>query len=98
MEIVIIREAIGWIANALFAYSPFPQARRSWKEKHSDGIEAQMLWVWFLGEALSVIYIGMQSKILLPLMFNFSSNVILIGVILYFKYFGSKRNAIKNQK
>lgn len=84
-------ELIGWISSLLFACCGIPQAYMSWKQGHSDGIASLMLWMWFIGEILAIIYVLGNIGFDKPLLFNYIMNLFFIGVILKFKYFRRTR-------
>jgi len=88
-------DLIGWVGSILFAISAIPQAWKSYKDGHSDGISASFLWMWFCGEILVMIYT--IPKLLWPLLFNYTFNIILLIIILTYKYFPRKNMAIKNE-
>lgn len=80
-------EAIGWLSGILFACCGLPQAVLSYKSGNSRGISAGMLWMWFWGEILAIIYVLSKIGFDKPLLFNYTINVLFILVILKYKYF-----------
>lgn len=76
-------EIIGWIGCLLLALCGIPQAVKSVREKHSDGVSWMFLLMWAAGEVLGVSYV--LALMNYPLIFNYATNVICVGVILYFK-------------
>lgn len=81
-------EIIGWIGAILFAICGVPQARRSFKDGHSSGVSLTFLLLWLGGEILTLVYT--IPKGLLPLIFNYSINIICILIILWFYFFPKK--------
>jgi uncharacterized protein with PQ loop repeat len=81
-------ETIGWIGSILLAFCGLPQAIESYKTKSSEGLTWGFLFMWFMGEILTIIYILPQ--MVLPLLFNYTANVIFLSVIIYYKLFPKK--------
>lgn len=79
-------ELLGWIANILFMLAASPQAYKSYKEGHSHGVSAGMLWIWCAGESLSIVY-GVLVEVPLPILVNYVINLLFILVILKYKYY-----------
>jgi uncharacterized protein with PQ loop repeat len=76
-------EHIGWLGGIFLAICGAPQAYKSFKEKHSNGISLGFLILWTLGEIFTLIYI--IPKMDLPLLFNYGMNLIFLGVIWKYK-------------
>ena len=76
-------ETIGWIGSILLAFCGLPQAIESWRTKNSDGLTWSFLLMWGVGEIFTIIYI--LPKWHWPLIFNYTANLIFIGIILYYK-------------
>lgn len=76
-------ETIGWIGSILLAFCGLPQAIESFKTKNSDGLTWSFLIMWGVGEIFTIIYI--LPKWHWPLIFNYTANIIFIGIILYYK-------------
>jgi uncharacterized protein with PQ loop repeat len=81
-------EYIGWIGSILLAFCGLPQAIESYKTKNSDGLTWGFLGMWGMGEIFTIIYI--LPKWHWPLIFNYTANIIFIGIILYYKIRGKK--------
>ncbi len=75
---------LGWIGSILFAVCGLPQAYKCYKEKHADGISTAFLLMWFFGEVFTLIYIF--PKMDMPLLFNYSMNLVFLFVIAYYKF------------
>lgn len=74
-------EAIGWIGGVLLAICGLPQAYRTYKCGRSD-LSSLFIWMWFLGELLTFIYILPFGSYALYL--NYSVNLIATSVILFY--------------
>jgi len=74
---------IGWIGSILMAFCGLPQAIESYKTKSSRGLSWGFLIMWFSGELLTLIYI--LPKMDLPLLFNYTANLIFLIIIIYYK-------------
>lgn len=80
-------DILGTIGVLLLAVCALPQAIKSYKQKHSNGITAYLLWPWFLGELFTLIYLLDQNPIDWILVFNYVANFIFVAIIIYYKYF-----------
>ena len=76
-------ENIGWIGSVLLAFCGLPQAIESFKTKSSAGLTWGFIGMWFIGEICTFLYI--IPKMDLPLLFNYSANIIFLIIIIYFK-------------
>jgi MtN3 and saliva related transmembrane protein len=83
-------EIIGWIGASLLAFCGLPQAIKSFRDGNSDGISWMFILMWGFGELLGLIYIISLGAI--PLVLNYSLNLILVSVILWFKMYPRKNN------
>lgn len=81
-------EAIGWIGGFMLATCVVPQVLQCWRDGHSNGLNAIMLWMWGLGEVCMTIYVLPTGKI--PLIANYVVNFALLMVIVYYKVFPRK--------
>ena len=79
---------IGWLGSIMLAMCGLPQAWESWKTKSSAGLTWGFILLWFTGEILTFVYI--IPKMDLPLLVNYSANIIFLIVIIYFKIWGKK--------
>ena len=74
---------IGWLGSILLAFCGLPQAIESYKTKSSEGLTWGFIGMWFIGEIMTFIYILPQ--MVLPLMFNYTANIIFLAIIIYYK-------------
>lgn len=81
-------ETIGWLGSILLAFCGLPQAIESYKTKSSEGLTWGFISMWFFGEIFTIIYILPQ--MVLPLLFNYTANVIFLSIIIYYKIFPKK--------
>ena len=81
-------ENIGWLGSVLLAFCGLPQAIESIKTKSSEGLTWGFIIMWFLGEICTFIYI--LPKLDLPLLFNYTANIIFLAIIIYFKLMPKK--------
>lgn len=77
-------EIIGWIGSVCFALCAAPQAYQSFKNKHSNGVNLYMLFLWSVGAVCSLIYIVPDWK--WPLIFNYSLNILWLSIIYYYRF------------
>ena len=76
-------EIIGWLGSILLAFCGLPQAIESYKTKSSEGLTWGFIGMWFFGEIMTIIYILPQ--MVLPLIFNYTANIIFLSIIIYYK-------------
>jgi uncharacterized protein with PQ loop repeat len=76
-------EQIGWLGSILLAFCGLPQAVESIKTKSSEGLTWGFIGMWFIGEIMTFIYI--LPKMDLPLLFNYTANIIFLAIIIYYK-------------
>ena len=81
-------ENIGWLGSILLAFCGLPQAIESIKTKSSEGLTWGFIIMWFLGEICTFVYI--LPKLDLPLLFNYTANIIFLAIIIYFKLMPKK--------
>lgn len=76
-------EIIGWLGSICLAICGIPQAWQSYKDKHSEGISWGFVLLWAFGELFALAYV--YDKLDLPLLVNYATNILILGVILYYK-------------
>jgi uncharacterized protein with PQ loop repeat len=79
-------EYIGWTGSILFAICGLPQAIECYRNKNANGLSWGFLLCWFFGELFTMIYI--IPKMDMPLLFNYSLNMVFLIIILYYKIKG----------
>jgi len=82
-------EKIGLIGSILLATCGIPEAYRSYKNRDCS-IGWLMLITWGLGEIFTLGYIVYKLGFLDPLLINYSINILVIGVMIYYKQKGNK--------
>jgi len=80
-------EILGWVGNTLFAFCAAPQAYKSYKDGHSDGIASLLLFMWGTGEILTLAYVILKHGLDLPLITNYLLNLLFIAIISKYKLF-----------
>jgi len=76
-------DIIGYIGSILLAICGLPQAIESFKTKSSEGLTWGFILLWFFGELFTFAYI--IPKMDLPLLINYSANIIFLIIIIYYK-------------
>ena len=76
-------EIIGWIGGTALAFCGVPQAWKSYKDGHSEGLSMGFIILWLVGELFGLAYILPSNS--LPLYFNYGGNLVLVLVILRYK-------------
>ena len=79
-----IFEILGWLGSICLAICGIPQAWQSYKEKHSEGISWGFILLWTFGELFALAYV--YDKLDLPLLLNYATNILILAVILYYKF------------
>lgn len=87
-------ETIGWIGSILFAVCGLPQAVQSIRDGHSRGLNWTFLLCWLGGEIFTLIYIFPKSD--WPLIFNYTLNLVFLGIIVRYKI--SERKTPQNTR
>lgn len=77
-------ETFGWLGGIMLAICGAPQAYKSYKEKHSNGISLGFLILWTLGEIFTFIYV--VPKMDIPLLFNYTANLIFLSIIWKYRF------------
>lgn len=80
MSLVLI---LGWLGSLCLSICGLPQAWMSFKEKNSQGISWGFLLLWGFGELFGIAYV--LDKMDAPLVMNYATNILIVGVILYYK-------------
>lgn len=80
-------ELFGYISAGLLAFCGAPQAWHSYKIGNADGLAPVFLWSWLIGEIGTLIYTWVVVGFVGPLMANYILNIIVIAVILKYKYY-----------
>ncbi len=78
-----IFEILGWLGSICLAICGLPQAWQSYKDKNSEGISWGFILLWAFGEVFALAYV--YDKLDLPLLLNYATNILILGVILYYK-------------
>ena len=76
-------ENIGWLGSIMLAFCGLPQAIESIRTKSSEGLTWGFIGLWFTGEILTFIYI--LPKMDLPLLLNYTANIIFLSIIIFYK-------------
>jgi uncharacterized protein with PQ loop repeat len=87
---------LGTIGGICFAFSGLPQAYKSWKDGHSDGITYGTIWLWLIGEGMMLAYALHFYTSDLILILNYTFNFLLVFIIFKYKYW--KRKMIKTKR
>lgn len=82
-------DTMGWIGSVALLICSLPQAVKSVKQGHSEGLSPLMLWLWLIGMVAMLIYfIPLQ---LWPPVISYAFNLFVASVIIWFYYFPSAR-------
>jgi len=86
---------IGWLGNFLLSICVAPLVWQTLWDGCYHGNRV-FLWVWFLGELLSFFYVLFlpDTLHLLPLLFNYSANILGLLVVLRFAYWPDRRTSL----
>ena len=78
-------ELFGYIGSICLAICAVPQAIMSYKKGHSKGLSINFLLLWTAGEIFTLIYVF--PKLDIPLILNYSANIIFLSIIWRYKIF-----------
>lgn len=81
-----ILNMFGLVGTLLLAFSGLPQAIKSIKDKHSDGLAHGTVLLWFFGEIVIFIYTIIKYTNDYVLLINYFCNIIIVGIIVFYKY------------
>lgn len=82
-----VLELCGWIGALCLACCALPQAIMSIRQKHSNGVSNGLLWLWGLGEFFTLFYLLNQDTLNWPLLVNYLSNIVFVGIVAWYKVF-----------
>lgn len=80
-------EFIGTLGLICLALSGIPQMIKSIMEGHSNGMADGTIWFWIIGEISMLIYAKVKYTKDYILILNYLANVIIVGIICWYKYF-----------
>jgi len=78
---------IGWAGSLILGLSSLPQMFKVIREGHARGLSPMFLLAWGIGEVLCLLYVMPQAN--LPLIANYSVNLVILLVIGYYKIWRS---------
>lgn len=81
-------EIIGWLGSGLLLICSVPQAIRTVREGHCEGLSASMLWMWLGGMALMLVYLIPLG--VWPPVASHCFNILLAGTMAWYKHFPRK--------
>lgn len=81
-------QILGVVGALILALASLPQALKSIVDGHSNGLSHGLLWMWFVGEILMLIYSIMQFDIVYLL--NYMINLIFVLILLKYKYYPTR--------
>jgi len=88
-------EFIGWIGSVLLVVCGIPLAYESFKTGKSKAFDTRFgtmfLWMWGVGELLSLAYVVSFEDTKWPLIAMGTINTIMVSIILKFVYFPRKK-------
>lgn len=84
-------DILGFIGSISLTCCAVPQAWKSYKDGHSDGISKSSACLWLLGLALLVPYVFIKYQFSEPwLLMNYSFNLISISIIFKYRFWKRK--------
>jgi uncharacterized protein with PQ loop repeat len=87
-------EILGWLGGIFLSICAFPQVIKVSREKNADGMSHLNLWLWFFGEVFMLLYVVFQ-QFSLPLLLNYSLNLVFVTIMIYYKYLYGKTTKTK---
>lgn len=86
-------QLIGYIGLALLMMSCIPQAIKTIKQGHADGMTVFYLVCLVIGFIVLIVYVCLLPKIPYPILINYIVNLISYSIISYYKFY--PRRSIK---
>lgn len=83
-------DIIGTVAAIAFAVCGLPQAIKSYREKHSDGMSMSFILLWLLGEVCMITYVVAKVPDVI-LLVNYVGNLLFVWIIFYYKLFPNEK-------
>lgn len=79
-------EIVAWIGSIALSLCAAPQAYRVYQDKHAYFLSGLSLSLWWLGEALTLIYLlTLDQNVSNALIANYTANLGLVSIMLYYK-------------
>lgn len=82
---------IGWVGSILFSICGLPQALKTWKDGHADGLDLSFLLLWTGGEVFTLIAVFAQAP-KVYLIFNYCANLVFLIVMWKYKLWPRHKN------
>ena len=76
---------VGWLGAQLLAFCGLPAVIEAVKIGNANGYNMGFLLMWFFGELFTLYYILQLEEFSMPLIFNYSLNLILITILIGYK-------------
>ena len=84
-----IIQVLGWFSALCLSVSAVPQAFKSIKDKHSNGLAGGNILFWGLGEYTGLCYVFYLGD--KPLMLMYLANAVSLGIIIFYWIKGKRR-------
>ena len=81
---------LGWVSTLCLALGGIPQAYKSWKDGHSQGLSWGMVILWLSGEVFLVAYAEPSKN--WPVVVNGLLNMVIAAIILWYKVWPRNRS------
>lgn len=87
-------EVLGWIGAFVLGGCAGPQALKSWRDGHSEGLSLAFLFFWFVGEILMIVYNLEHLGNDVALSFNYGLSLFFLFFIVRYKVCPRKQATI----
>lgn len=88
-------QLLGYVGLGFIMMASVPQAIKTVKQGHSDGLSATYIMSLITGFSLLIVYLCL-SKLLIPIFINYTVNLISYSIIAYYKFFPRKRTPLND--
>ena len=82
-------ETIGWIGGVCLIMCGIPQLIKTYRTKSASDLSWMFLWLWFLGEVFSLVYVFENNirghEWQLPLIANYLFNILVLVFLIFGK-------------
>lgn len=88
----MLMQYLGTLGAIFLAFSGLPLAIETYRAGHAKGVVQGTLWLWFLGSICMLCYAIKFYTSDIALIGNYTLNVILLCIVIRYKYWPVKRH------
>lgn len=84
-------QLIGYLGLIFLFMAALPQAIKALKQGHSNNMAVSYLVLLDIGFIILIFYVCLLSKTPIPILINYILNLIVYGIMTYYKFFPRKK-------